>query len=41
MSPDMHASQARATLTCTKTDGSWKIAAIHNTNVASVAAVRK
>ena len=41
MSPDMHDSQARATLTCTKSDGSWHIAAIHNTNVASVAAVRK
>ena len=41
MSSDMHDSQARATLTCAKSDGGWRIVAIHNTNVASVAAVRK
>lgn len=41
MSPDMHDSQARATLTCTKAEGSWRVSTIHNTNVASVAAVRK
>ncbi|MBL9095433.1 MAG: SgcJ/EcaC family oxidoreductase [Alphaproteobacteria bacterium] len=41
MSPDMHDSEARATLVCVKRNGAWKIAAIHNTNVAGVAAVRK
>ena len=41
MSPGMHDSQARATLTCAKTGENWKIATIHNTTVASVAAVRK
>lgn len=41
MSNDMHESEARATLTCAKADGSWRIVAIHNTNVASVAAIRK
>lgn len=41
MSTDLHDSQARATLVCTKADGRWLVSTIHNTNVASVAAVRK
>jgi uncharacterized protein (TIGR02246 family) len=36
MSPDMHDSEQRATLTLLKHAGQWKIVAFHNTCVASV-----
>mgnify|MGYP000897805668 CR=1 FL=1 len=36
MSPDLHESESRATLTLIKHAGTWKIAAYQNTSVASV-----
>ena len=36
MSPDLHDSEARATLSLIKHAGAWKIATFHNTSVASV-----